>query len=138
MGGGHGRRGNRGAGPDRDAIAARRGAGAGGDAAVTERIMLRWSVLPAAGDSGTARGPDDASGPGGVSGPDDAHAPGGELASAMAAHGETIAAEVLAVSLERMPSPGAAVPLAGHGTPGQWSEHGDPDLGLRFWIRRQA
>jgi isoleucyl-tRNA synthetase len=94
--------------------------------AVTDRIMLRWSALPAAGDSGTARGPDGA------------RAPGSELASALAAHGETIAAEVLAVSLERMPSPGAAAPLAGDGTPGQWSEHGDPDLGLRFWIRRQA
>jgi isoleucyl-tRNA synthetase len=88
--------------------------------AVTDRIMLRWSAPITAGDSDAAGGS------------------GGELASALATHGEKIAAEVLAVSLESVPSPEAGVPLAGDGTPGQWSEHDDADFGLRFWIRRQA
>jgi isoleucyl-tRNA synthetase len=86
--------------------------------AVTDRIVLRWYAPALAADPGDGQG--------------------GELAIALTAHREAIAAEVLAVSVESVPSPDAGVPVAGEGTPGQWSEHGDADLGLRFWIRRQA
>ena len=88
--------------------------------AITDRILLRWSASP--GDGG----------------PDPASGRGRELATALAVHGEAIATEVLAESLERVPAPEAGAPLAADGTPGQWTEHGDADLGLRFWIRRQA
>jgi isoleucyl-tRNA synthetase len=55
------------------------------------------------------------------------------LASALVTHAETIAAEVLAEPPGRV-----RVPATGDAPPGQWTEHADPDLGLRFWIRRRA
>ena len=63
---------------------------------VTDRIAVRWSA-------------DDAS-----------------LAAALAAHGELIAGEVLAVSFG--PGDGAG------DDSGAWHEHGDPGLALRFWL----
>jgi isoleucyl-tRNA synthetase len=50
------------------------------------------------------------------------------LASAIAEHSARIEAEVLAVSIEHGTAPGDEMP--------NWSEHGDADLGLRFWLRR--
>jgi isoleucyl-tRNA synthetase len=63
---------------------------------VTDRIAVRWS----------AGGP--------------------ELAAALAAHGELIAGEVLAVSFGPGDGPGDGA--------GTWYEHNDAGLGLRFWL----
>jgi hypothetical protein len=53
-------------------------------------------------------------------------ADGPELAAALAAHGELIAGEVLAVSFGPGDGPGDDA--------GTWYEHSDADLGLRFWL----
>ena len=63
---------------------------------VTDRIAVRWS----AGDP--------------------------DLAAALAAHGELIANEVLAVSFGPGDGPGDDA--------GTWYEHDDGDLTLRFWL----
>jgi isoleucyl-tRNA synthetase len=86
---------------------------------VTDRIALRWSASDA------------------------------ELAAAMAEHGDRIAGEVLAVSFEPGDGPGGGGAGRGGGSVsggdaggsrsvsgggGSWHEHGDEDLGLRFWL----
>jgi isoleucyl-tRNA synthetase len=53
-----------------------------------------------------------------------------EVAAAIAAHGATIADEVLAVSFSAGSGPG----LTEASVAGPWHEHGDADLGLRFWL----
>ena len=65
--------------------------------AVSDRIVVRWSASDA------------------------------DLAAALAAHGQVIAAEVLAVSFE----PGAGPDVS---TAGPWHQYADADLGLRFWL----
>jgi isoleucyl-tRNA synthetase len=76
--------------------------------AVTDRITVRWQ------------------------------APGQELASALAGHGPMIAGEVLAEAFEPCEGDPGAAP--GHaeagatGDPGDWHEHVDELLGLRFWL----
>jgi isoleucyl-tRNA synthetase len=67
---------------------------------VTDRIAVRWS------------------------------ADGPELAAALAAHGELIAGEVLAVSFGPGDGPGDDA--------GTWYEHSDAGLGLRFWLAMVA
>ena len=52
--------------------------------------------------------------------------PDGDLAAALAAHGELIAGEVLAVAFGPGEGPGDAA--------GPWYEHADDDLGLRFQL----
>ena len=54
--------------------------------------------------------------------------PDAEVAAATAAHGATIADEVLAVSFAAGSGPDEA------SVAGPWHEHGDADLGLRFWL----
>jgi isoleucyl-tRNA synthetase len=74
---------------------------------VTDRIVLRWSA----------------------SDPD--------LAAALAEHQEMIAGEVLAVSFGPGEEPSADDSFAGGEAAGgarAWHEHGDADLGLRFWL----
>jgi hypothetical protein len=70
-------------------------------------------------------------------------APGRELSSALAEHGEMIAGEVQAIALEpRDGGPGADCDTAGPGRAGsgrtgiagEWHEHHDEALGLRFWL----
>jgi isoleucyl-tRNA synthetase len=64
-----------------------------------------------------------------------------DLAAALDEHGPMIAGEVLAVSFGRGEGPGAAdagstgSEASGEaGVTGPWHEHGDDDLGLRFWL----
>ena len=49
-----------------------------------------------------------------------------DLTAALAAHGELIASEVLAVSFGPGDGPGDDA--------GTWYEHSDGDLALRFWL----
>jgi isoleucyl-tRNA synthetase len=58
-----------------------------------------------------------------------------DLAAALTEHARLIAGEVLAV--EYGPGPGDPADLAGlAGLAGLGTEHAEPDLGLRFWLRR--
>jgi isoleucyl-tRNA synthetase len=72
--------------------------------AVSDRIVVRWA------------------------------APDPDLAAALAAHGPSIASEVLAVSFGAAPEPGPGEEAGGVSVSGPWHEYADPDLGLRFWL----
>jgi isoleucyl-tRNA synthetase len=73
--------------------------------AVSDRIVVRWASADA------------------------------EVAAAITAHSAAIADEVLAVSFSAGTGPGSETDeAAGTSVAGPWHEHGDADLGLRFWL----
>ncbi|RJK96813.1 isoleucine--tRNA ligase [Vallicoccus soli] len=61
----------------------------------------------------------------------------GELAEALEEHGALVADEVLATAFRRgEPGEHAATPSPGGSAGGPLPQHGDADLGLRFWLTR--